>query len=131
MTGTTPSKTAARIGWGISGLLVLALLADGAVGLFAPQLLAADMAKTGFPEPLGPALAAISLVCAVVYAIPRTATLGAVLITGFLGGAICTHLRVGEVGSVEQIASAAMGAMAWGGLWLRDTRVRALLPLSR
>jgi hypothetical protein len=69
------------------------------------------------------------LLCAVTYAIPRTAMLGAILITGFFGGAICVHVRIGEIGSLPQIICLLLAAMAWGGLYLRDTRVRALIPL--
>lgn len=115
----------------MSALVVLVLLADAAVSLFAPQMLAADMAATGFPTDLGPVLAGVMLVCAVAYAVPKTAMLGAILITGFLGGAICTHLRIGEIGSPPQIVCLLLGLLTWGGLYLRDARIRALLPLQR
>ena len=70
------------------------------------------------------------LACAILYAIPRTAVLGAILTTGFLGGAICTHFRLGEIGSPPQLISLLLGVMTWGGLYLRDSRIRTLLPLS-
>jgi hypothetical protein len=69
------------------------------------------------------------LVCALLYAIPQTAMLGAIVVTGFLGGAICTHVRLGELASPPQVICLLLGLMAWGGLYLRDPRVRALLPL--
>ena len=73
----------------------------------------------------------IILACAILYTIPATAVLGAILVTGFLGGAICAHVRIGELGSSPEIASLLLGAMAWGGLYLRDPRIRAILPLIR
>ncbi|WP_204312001.1 DoxX family protein, partial [Escherichia coli] len=77
---------------------------------------------------LAPVLGTIMLICAVLYALPQTATLGAIVVTGFLGGAICTHVRLGEFGSPPQVICLLLGLMAWGGLYLRDTRIRALLP---
>lgn len=129
--GGTRATGGVWLGRVLSGIVVLVLLADAATTLFAPDKLAADMAATGFSMTLGPALGAITLVCAVVYALPKTSVLGAILITGFLGGAICTHFRIGEIGSPPQIICLALGLFAWGGLWLRDARVRALLPVAR
>jgi len=113
-----------------SALVVLALLADGAVALFAPAMLKADMDATGFAADSARPIGIIVIVCAVLYAVPRTATLGAILITGFLGGAICTHFRLGEVGSPPQLVCLALGIMTWGGLYLRSAQVRRLLPLT-
>ena len=73
----------------------------------------------------------MTLTCTILYAIPRTAMLGAILLTGFLGGAICTHFRLGEIGSPPQLICLALGILVWAGLYLRDTRVRDLLPLMR
>lgn len=86
------------------------------------------MEETGFPTNLAFQLGAILLTCVVLYAIPQTAALGAILLTGFLGGAICTHFRMGEFGSPPQVICLTLGVMTWGGLYLRDARVRALLP---
>ena len=63
--------------------------------------------------------------------IPRTSVLGAILVTGFLGGAICAHVRIGELGSPPEIVSLLLGALTWGGLYTRDPRIRNLLPLIR
>ena len=76
---------------------------------------------------LGP----IIFACAILYAIPATAVLGAILVTGFLGGAICAHVRIGELWSPPEIISLLLGAMTWGGLYTRDPRIRAILPLIR
>jgi hypothetical protein len=70
-------------------------------------------------------LGILELICAVIYVIPRTSMLGAILLTGYLGGAIATHVRVGE----QFIMPAVLGVLIWGGLYLRDYRLRALLPL--
>jgi hypothetical protein len=69
--------------------------------------------------------------CAILYAIPATAVLGAILVTGFLGGAICAHVRIGELGSPPEIIALLLGAMTWGGLYARDPRFRAILPRIR
>jgi hypothetical protein len=113
-----------------SALVVLALLADGAIALFAPAMLKADMDATGFAADTARPIGIIALVCAILYALPRTTTLGAILITGFLGAAICTHFRLGEIGSPPQLVCLALGVMTWGGLYLRNAQVRRLLPLT-
>ena len=137
MTQSTQSKTLAyglsarylaRLGWLLSGVVVLVLAADSAVSLAAPSLIEADMAATGFPASLAPVLGVMILVSVLLYAIPRTAVLGAILVTAFLGGAISIHFRLGEIGSAPQIVSVVLAVLAWGGLYLRDARLRALLP---
>ncbi|WP_413992155.1 DoxX family protein [Labrys okinawensis] len=130
MSSTPGTSAAIWIGRLFSGLVVLALLADGLVQLFAPGLTKAEMEATGFPTSQAIPLGIIMLACAILYAIPRTAVLGAILVTGFLGGAICTHFRLGELGSPPQLICLLLGALTWGGLYLRETRLRALLPLA-
>ena len=115
----------------MSAFVVIALLADGAVQLFAPAQVASLLQETGFAMDLTRILGPIILACAILYAIPATAVLGAILVTGFLGGAICAHVRIGELGSPPEIVSLLLGAMTWGGLYLRDPRIRAILPLIR
>ena len=115
----------------LSALVVVILLADAAVNLFAPHLLKAEMAAVGFPADLAPILAMLMLLCAAAYAYPPTSVLGAILVTGFFGGAICLHLRIGEIGSLPQLVCLAIGLMAWAGLFLRDANVRAVLPVRR
>jgi hypothetical protein len=113
----------------MSALVVIALAADGAIQLFAPAQIANMLQETGFAIDLTRVVGPIILACAVLYAIPATAVLGAILVTGFLGGAICAHVRIGELGSSPEIISLLLGAMTWGGLYLRDPRIRAILPL--
>jgi DoxX-like family len=116
------------VGCVASAIVVLILLADAAVSIFKPEMMRSEMEATGFPATLALPLGLVMLVCAVVYAFPRTATLGAILVTGFLGGAICTHFRLGEIGSPPQLICLALGILTWGGLWLRDHRIRQILP---
>jgi hypothetical protein len=115
----------------MSAIVVIALLADGTLQLFAPAQIASMLQETGFAMDLTRVVGPIILACAVLYAIPATSILGAILVTGFLGGAICAHVRIGELGSPPEIVSLLLGAMTWGGLYLRDPRIRTVLPLIR
>ena len=115
----------------VSALVVIALVTDGTVQLFAPAQIASMLQETGFAMDLTRVVGPIMLACAILYAIPATAVLGAILVTGFLGGAICAHFRIGELGSPPDFISLLLGAMAWGGLHARDPRIRAVLPLIR
>lgn len=129
MSDIANSRRASWVGWVFSGIVIVALAADAAVDLFSPALISAEMEATGFPASQATLLGLIILVCVILYAIPRTAVLGAILTTGFLGGAICVHFRLGEIGSPPQLISLLLGVMAWGGLYLRDERLRSLLPI--
>lgn len=126
-----PTTFALWTGRLLSALVVVILLADAAVNLFAPEMIRKDMDGVGFPVELAPVSGALMLLCAAVYAFPRTAVLGAILVTGFFGGAISLHLRIGEIGSPPQFVCLLIGVLAWTGLFLRDPGVRALLPLRR
>ena len=128
------TMTLDRVLWAgriMSALVVIALVADGTIQLFAPAQVASMLQETGFAMDLTRVVGPIILVCAILYAIPATAVLGAILVTGFLGGAICAHVRIGELGSPPELISLLLGAMTWGGLYLRDPRIRAILPLIR
>jgi len=127
LTETTPKMLlAGRI---LSGLVTILLLADAVVTLICPPPLQEEMKSTGFDVTQHVTVGLIGLISTLLYAFPRTATLGAVLLTGFLGGAICTHFRVEGLGSPPQLISLALGMLVWGGLYLRDARLRAILPL--
>lgn len=115
----------------MSAAVVVALVADGAIQLFAPAQIASMLQETGFAMDLTRVVGPIILTCAILYAVPATAVLGAILVSGFLGGAICAHVRIGELGSPPEVISLLLGALTWGGLYARDSRVRALLPLIR
>ena len=111
--------------------VVIALAADGTIQLFVPAQIASMLQETGFAMDLTRVVGPIMLACAILYAIPATAVLGAILVTGFLGGAICAHVRIGELGSPPELISLLLGALTWGGLYARDPRIRAILPLIR
>jgi hypothetical protein len=123
-----PALWAGRI---MSAFVVIALAADGAIQLFAPAQIAGMLQETGFAMDLTRVVGPIGLVCAFLYAVPSTAVLGAILVTGFLGGAISAHVRIGELGSPPELISLLLGAMTWGGVYLRDSRIRTILPLIR
>jgi hypothetical protein len=121
------STTRRRAGWTISALAILFLLFDG--GIKALQLAPAveSTAQLGYPAGLTLGIGLLELACLVVYTLPRTAPLGAILLTGYLGGAIATHVRVGSpLGSV--VFPIVLAALLWGGLALRDARLRVLFP---
>jgi hypothetical protein len=118
-------------GRAMSAFVVVALALDGTIQLFAPAQIASMLRETGFAIDLTRVVGPIVLACAILYAIPATAVLGAILVTGFLGGAICAHVRIGELGTPPEVISLLLGAMTWGGLYARDPRVQAILPLIR
>ncbi|MGO8196410.1 DoxX family protein [Rhizobium ruizarguesonis] len=126
---TMPLQVARWAGRIMSAFVVSALVADGTIQLFTPAQIASMLQETGFAMDLTRVVGPIILACTILYAIPATAVLGAILVTGFLGGAICAHVRIGELGSPPEIISLLLGAMTWGGLYLRDPRIRAILPL--
>ena len=110
----------------LTALPALMLLLSATMKLLhKPEMVSMFVGKFGWPEGILPVLAAVEIACTVVYLVPQTAALGAVLVTGYLGGAIGTHVRVGD----PFIAPLFIAVLAWGGLYFRDERVRALLPL--
>jgi hypothetical protein len=128
------AMTVNRVLWAgriMSAVVVVALAADGTIQVFAPTQIASSLQETGFTMDLTRIVGPIVLACVLLYALPATAVLGAILVTGFLGGAICAHLRIGELGSPPELISLVLGALTWGGLYARDVRIRALLPFIR
>jgi hypothetical protein len=118
---------AGRIFTGLPGLF---LLMDAAMKLFKPTLVVRATVQLGYAESVIISLGIVLLASTLLYLIPRTALLGAVLLTGYLGGAVATNVRVG--GPLFNITFPVfLGALLWGGLWLRDQRLRELLPLRR
>lgn len=118
-------------GYLLSGLVTAFLIFDGAIKLVPLEVVTQTMTDLGYPAGVERTLGAITLACALLYAIPRTSVLGAILLTGLLGGAIATHLRVGSPLFSHLLFGVYLGLMAWGGLWLRDERLQALLPFKR
>ena len=121
------SKKALWAGYIMSALPLLLLLPSAAMKLAKPAIVVEGFNHLGLPESLALGLGILELACTVLYVIPRTSVLGAILLTGYLGGAILTHLRVGEA----FFAQIVLGVLIWGGLFLRDGRLRALIPLRR
>ena len=112
----------------MSGLPALFLLMDGIMKLFKPPVVVQATVELGYPESVIFGLGLTLLASTLLYLIPRTSVLGAILLTGYLGGAVATHVRVG--GPAFNVVFAVMvGALLWGGLWLRDRQLRELLPL--
>src|SRR5256714_7692901 len=124
----TVSKKTLLAGRIISALPVLFLLMDGVMKLIKPAVVVEGTVRLGYSETVILPLGIVLLLCTVVYLIPRTAILGAILLTGYLGGAVATHVRVGE-GLFPVLFPVVLGVLLWGGLWLRDERLRALIPL--
>jgi hypothetical protein len=122
-----------RAGLALSGLAILFLSLDGAMKLSQLPIVAETSAELGWPSDSATLylLAALLLGSTLLYAVPRTAVLGAVLLTGYLGGAVSTHVRIGSPLFSHTLFGVYIGLVVWGGLWLRDSRVRALLPLRR
>jgi hypothetical protein len=107
------------------------MLFDGIIKFMKPAPVIDAFAQLGYPLSVAGVLATLCLVCAVLYAIPRTSVFGAILLTGYLGGAIATHVRVGDPLFSHVLFPVYLGAFAWAGIYLRDDRLRALVPLKR
>ena len=112
----------------IGGLPALFLLVDGIMKLIKPAPVVEATVKLGYPESVIFSLGIVLLACTVLYLIPRTAILGAILLTGYLGGAVATHIRAGE-GLFSVLFPVFFGVLLWLGLYLRDERLRTLIPL--
>ncbi len=126
-TQTAPvSKKKLWAGRIISALPVLLLLLSGVMKLMKPAPVVQGFAQFGYPESLILKIGILEIFCTVVYMIPRTSVLGAILMTGYLGGATATNVRVGDPSSFIAVL---VGVLVWAGLYLRDDRLRALIPL--
>jgi hypothetical protein len=133
--GAPPSPKTSRKKWvlwtgRVLGALPALLMAFSASMklMHSPQFVEQFVGKFGYPESTATGIGLLELACVVVYAIPRTAVLGAVLMTGYLGGAVATHVRIGDPSFVMP---AILGILAWAGIYLRDERLSALLPLRK
>jgi hypothetical protein len=111
-------------------LPALFLLVDGAMKLAKAEVVVKTTVELGFAESVIVPLGVVLLTCTMIYLIPQTAVLGAILLTGYLGGAVATHVHSGH-GPFEIVFPVAVGALLWSGLVLRDAQLRAFLPLRR
>jgi DoxX-like family len=121
----TTTKGMLRTGWVLTAFVGLFLLVDGGARLagFAPYV--EGMTRFGYAASLAPWIGLALLLCTIAMLIPQTAVLGCILVTGYLGGAVATQVRVGDAWFLFPVA---LGALSWLGLYLRDARVRALVP---
>jgi len=118
------------IGWVLSGLAIAFLLMDATMKLLALPVVLETSGPLGFPgAAMARGLGVLLLVCTLLYAAPQTAVLGAILLTGYLGGAVATHVRVGDPLFSHDLFGVYVGVFLWLGLYLRDARLRALVPL--
>ena len=123
------SKEALWAGRAVSGLAVLFLLVDAAFKVLESPAAMEGTAQLGYPASVVFGLGLLELSCLVVYLVPRTAVLGAVLWTGYLGGAVATHVRVGNPLFSHTLFPIYVATFLWAGLWLRDERLRSVLPV--
>jgi len=130
---TEISKPARFTGRVLSGLVIVFLLFDGAIKLVPWPIVTETMDKMGYgsSEGLARSLGIITIVCTVLYAVPPTSILGAILLTGYLGGAIASHVRIGSPLFSHTLFGLYLGLMVWGGLWLRDRSLRSQIPFRR
>lgn len=117
----------------LSGLAIAFFVMDGVMKLMAPAPVIEATTALGWPADTKTLtlLAALLLGATLLYAVPKTALLGAILLTGYLGGAVATHVRIGSPLFSHELFGVYLGVIVWAGLWLRDPRLRALLPLTR
>ena len=127
---TTASPSSARrwVGRVLSGLPVLFLIFDATMKIIRNPFVVEASTKIGFPDGSIQPIGLLLLACVVLYVVPRTAVLGAVLLTGYLGGAIATHVRLGDPFFSHTFFPVYFAVLLWGGLYLRDRRVAAIVP---
>jgi DoxX-like family len=127
---TMSSRTTLWTGRVLSGIAVLFLILDGAIKLVPIQPVTDSLRELGYPasDSFARFLGILTLLCTALYAWPRTALLGAVLLTGIMGGAIASHLRLGDPLFSHTLFGVWLGLLFWVGLWMRDARVRRVMP---
>jgi hypothetical protein len=121
------SVAAERTGYVLSGVAVLFLLFDTVIKLADIQIVRDSMLQLGYPVDMGIVIGVIELLCLFTYIVPKTSVFGAILMTGYLGGAIATHVRIGSPLASHTLFPIYVAVLLWGGLYLRDARARALL----
>ena len=127
----TPSKSRLRAGRILSILTILFLLFDGIMKLIRPLPVTQAMAQLGFPQHLSVPIGVILLLCTVLYAIPSTSVLGAVLLTGYLGGAVVSQLRIGASLFGSTLFPIYFAVLMWAGIYLQEPRLRACIPVRK
>jgi len=120
-----PKRWLPWVGRAISALPAALILFSASLKITSSPLMVDGLGKAGFSPGMVTAIGVLELTCLAIYLVPPTAVLGALLLTGYLGGAVVTHLRVGQPFAMPVV----IGVLVWAGLYLRDARVRAILPL--
>ena len=120
-----------RVSYVMSGLVIAFMLFDGSMKLVPLDVVLKSSAELGYPPTPGFArlLGTLGLLCTALYAVPRTSILGAVLLTGYMGATVASHLRLGNPLLTHVLFGVYLAVLAWGGLYLRDARLRALFPI--
>lgn len=125
------SKAALWAGRIMSGIVVLFLVFDGGIKLIPLDIVIETSRQLGIPENLARTLGVLTLVGTALYAFPRTSTLGAIVLTGYIGGAIYVHVRAGSPLFTHTLFGVYLALLIWGGLYLRDPLLRALIPFRQ
>lgn len=125
------SKASRSTGYVVSAVPVLFLLFDSVIKLMTIDPVVESFGHLGYPVDLALGIGIVELACLVLYVVPRTSVLGAILLTGYLGGAVATHVRIGSPLLTHTLFPMYVAALIWGGLFLREDRLRALIPLRR
>ena len=131
---TRPASTTSRqiiAGRVLSGLAIAFLAFDSIIKVARTQLAIDATVQLGYPAGVTFGIGVVELLALILYVIPRTSVLGALVLTAHLGGAVATHVRLGNPLFSHVLFPTYVAALLWGGLWLRDARVRALLPIRR
>lgn len=132
ITDAVPAATPKPMLWAgriLTGLVTAFMTFDIVIKLIDMQVVRESLVLLGYPPELGPTIGAIELICLLLYLFPRTAVLGAVLLTAVMGGAISSHLRIGDPLISHTLFGVYLAAAIWGGLYLRDARLRAIFPI--
>lgn len=131
MENSNPSKPILWISYTMSGLVILFMLMDSIMKFIKPQEVIDGTLALGFTQDHLITLGSLGLISTLLYIFPRTSILGAVLLTGYFGGAIATHVRLNNPLFTHILFTAYLGILMWGGLWLRNAKLKALFPVVR
>jgi hypothetical protein len=127
----TMSKGKRWTSYVMSGLVILFMLLDSIMKFVKPPEVVEGTLALGFSEEHIPIIGALALISTLLYAFPRTSILGAILLTGYFGGAVATHLRLNNPLFTHTLFTVYFGILVWGGLWLRNTKLQELFPVRK
>jgi hypothetical protein len=126
----TESKGTLWTGRVLSGLMALFFVLDGVGHLMKPAPVVEAFSRLGYPLSASVWIGLLALICTAIYVTPKTSVLGAILLTGYMGGAVATHVRAGST-PFETIFPVILGALVWAGIFVRDAQLRQLIPVRR